>query len=415
MTTDEKVLIAGFGAAGLHTALSLRAAGFRGSITALSEEPELPYDRPPLSKDYLKSTSSLADITLITPEKLAAQNIDVRLGLSAEALNANDRILVDSEGEEHAYDKLVIATGVRARGLRAADLTGVYTIRNRADSDMLRESIRPGSRLTIVGAGFLGLEVAATAVGMGAKVTVIEPLEEPLANRLGRAVASRLLDLHRQHGVTILTGVGVERLEGVHHSPPEPFEGSSGEPGHPVPVASVVLTNNTSIESDTVLVSIGAEPNTDWLADSGIEIDNGVVCDEENRAAPNIWAVGDIARWRHIGLDAHVRLEHRMNATEQARAVANSMLGKGKPFVPVPFFWTDHYDVRIQFAGMTFESDPELVEGSLSDDAFVLAWSEGGHVVGAVNWNAAREMMPYRQQLLSSYARVGASYAAGAA
>lgn len=400
-STPEHVVIVGFGAGGLTTAESLRRAGWRGRLTILSDEAANPYDRPPLSKQYLTGEADAAAVQLVDEARLAQLDATIVRSVSATSLSVDERIVVDSAGTRHAYDHLVIATGVTPRAIPAVDIDGVHTLRTRDDADRLRDGLTAGSRLVVIGAGFLGLEVAASAVGLGVDVTVVEPMAEPLANRLGADIAGRLLAMHRTHGVRLLTGIGVDRILGTGPESPEPFTPSSGEPDARRPVAGVRLSDGSVVPADTVLVAIGATPATRWLDGSGLTIDNGVVCDETCLAAPGVWAVGDIARWYDTRVGAHVRLEHRMNATDQARAVAANILGAARPYRPIPFFWTDHYDVRIQFAGIIPHGlPPEVAFGDPRGPSFALTWrAEDGTLLGAANWNAVKAMIPFRQEL----------------
>jgi 3-phenylpropionate/trans-cinnamate dioxygenase ferredoxin reductase component len=402
------VVIAGASAAGLATATALRRKGFAGRITVLGDELPVPYDRPPLSKQYLSGAWAHEKLRLMPQDRLGGLGLDLRLGHRATALHRADHTVEDDQGQVHVFDHLVVATGLRPRTLPATDVAGIQVLRTISDAERLRSVIAVGARLVIVGAGFLGMEIAATACGLGADVTVIEPVARPLADRLGDHVSARLLELHRSHGVKLLLGVGVQ---GFATSQPGggPYTPSGGEPGNPRPVRAVHLTDGRLVDADAVLVAIGAEPCTDWLAGSGLTIDDGVVCDEYCRAAPGIWAAGDVARWRHVGLGRHVRLEHRTNATEQGQAVAAGIVGQLLPYVPVPFFWTDHFDARIQVAGVIpAAGQPRVVVGDSAGNSFVTVYLANGRLAAALAWNASRELMPYRRQLVAPAERLRA-------
>jgi 3-phenylpropionate/trans-cinnamate dioxygenase ferredoxin reductase component len=211
--------------------------------------------------------------------------------------------------------------------------------------------------------------------------------------------------VHRDHGVRVLTGVGVSAFHGARPDPAYPFLGSSGEPAEPAPVRAVELADGTSLDADVVLVAIGCAPCVDWLAGSGLELDDGVVCDEYCAAAPGVWAAGDVARWKHVALGRHVRLEHRMNAGEQGHAVAKNILGSPTPFSPVPFFWTDQYDVRIHVWGVVPEdATAQLSEGDADGDSFVVTFREpGDRLVGVLGWNAAPRLRAYKQQIVETW------------
>jgi 3-phenylpropionate/trans-cinnamate dioxygenase ferredoxin reductase subunit len=379
------VLIAGAGAAGIGTAAALRAGKFNGSIVLLGDEERAPYDRPPLSKQVLAGTWEPEKANLFSQARLDALELDVRLGRRADSLDLATRRVTVDDGEEIPFDQLVVATGMRPRRLPGTDMAGVHVLRTLGDAIALKAAISHGVELVIIGAGFLGLEVAATACRLGARVTVVEPMAEPLADRIGAEAASRLLALHRAHGVAILTGANVTEIEKT-----------TGEDGV---VAGVKLRDGTVLPAQLVLVAIGCIPNTDFLEASGLMIDDGVVCDQYCAAAPGVWAAGDIARWFHPVVGRHVRLEHRMNATEQANAVARNILGHGEAFAPVPFFWTDHYDAKIQVAGFVPPGhEGEVVESS-EDGSFIQVFRIANRPVGVLGWNAVKAMLPYRREL----------------
>jgi NADPH-dependent 2,4-dienoyl-CoA reductase/sulfur reductase-like enzyme len=366
----------------------LRAGHYEGRIILLGEESRRPYDRPPLSKQVLAGTWEPSRTTLLSDRRVAALDLDVRLGSRAESVDLDARIVRTALGEDVLFDALVVTTGLRPRTIPGADgLEGVHVLRTLDHALALNASLVPDAELVVIGAGFLGLEVAATARSSGVNVTVVEPLAAPLENRIGPLAASRLLELHRSRGVRILTEVGVDSLDAA------PTEGATRR--H---IDSVTLTDGTVLPATAVLVAVGCIPNTEFLASSGLEIADGVVCDAYCAAGPSIWAAGDVARWLHPGLGRHVRLEHRMNATEQANAVARNILGRGEPFAPVPFFWTDQYEAKIQVAGFVPPAgDGEIVESS--DESFVQVFREEGRLVGVLGWNAAKALLPYRSEL----------------
>jgi NADPH-dependent 2,4-dienoyl-CoA reductase/sulfur reductase-like enzyme len=396
----DTVVVVGTGAAGFAVAEQLRRDGYTGELTLYGSESGLPYDRPPLSKQVLAGDWEPERATLLDRARIDALGVRIVEDTVVTGLDTEAHTIATGEGDEHSFDAAVVATGVTPRELPHEDLANVNVLRTMGDALRLRELLAPGHRLVIVGAGFLGLETAATARSLGCEVTVVEPLPEPLANRIGATAAALLLAMHRQQGVRVITGTGVVSLHGHAGEPESPFIGSSGEPGHAVPVREVELTDGTTLEADSVLVAIGCEPRLDGLTDGGLFADDGVVCDELCRAAPGVWAAGDVARWFHTGLDRHVRLEHRTNATQQGQAVARNILGADEPFVPVPYFWTDHFGKRIQLTGVLPEDvEEELAEGSPEDGSFVLTFRSGGAVVGALGWNAARQFTGYRREL----------------
>ncbi len=381
------VVVVGAGAAGLAVAEVLRRREYPGVITIVGEEHDEPYDRPPLSKQVLRGDWEAEKIALLTAKRRDGLRASWLLGTRATALDVDRRVVTIDDGRELGYGAVVIATGVRPRTLPGADRAGIHVLRTLDHAVALRAAIGPSTRLVVVGAGFLGLEAAATARKLGAEVTVVEPLERPLASRLGAPVAERLLALHREHGVRVLTGTGVTA-----------FHGDPGERGH---VREVELSDGARLAADAVLVAIGCAPAVDWLAGSGLDLDDGVVCDEHCRAAPGVWAAGDVASWHHPQV-GRVRLEHRMNANEQGRAVAANILGVPTAFCPVPFFWTDQYDVKVQVWGFV-PPDATVAPGygTLEDDSFVVAFraSGSGELVGALGWNAAGRIAAYRDEI----------------
>jgi NADPH-dependent 2,4-dienoyl-CoA reductase/sulfur reductase-like enzyme len=386
----RRVIVAGFGAAGLAVCKELRARGWPGLLTVLSEEAQPPYDRPPLAKGFLTGKIEPDRLRLASDDALAALDLDLRPGVAATALDTERRLVTDSSGEVHPYDAFVVATGVRPRTLGIELGSGIHVLRTLADAQHLRRALTNGQSLVVVGGGFLGLEVAASARTLGVEVTVVEPLTEPLRDRLGPQVAARLVELHRARGVRIIAGMGVTSVAPASASRPP----------------QVQVADGTRLQADAVLIAVGAEPGAGWLDGSGLELGNGVVCDERCQAGPGVWAAGDIARWRHLVLGTHIRIEHRMNATEQGRAVAAAILGSKRPFAPVPFFWTDQYEVRIQVAGLAAaDLTPALYHGDEQAGSFAVEW-RGERLTCVAGWNAARELMPARRELLETWGSI---------
>lgn len=399
---SNTTLIVGFGAAGLSAAESLRRSGYAGPLTILSGETHRPYDRPPLSKGFLTGKTSLERLELASEARISALDAAVHYGVRASHLDTVTRTVTDDRGADHRYRTLIIATGVRPRQLPDQNLRGVHVLRDITDAEALRESLQPGQRVTVIGGGFLGLEVAATATQLGAVCTVIEPAPLPLAERLGEHTAERLLALHTAHGVQVLPGTGVRSIVGGTDERTRPVDDSVDSSAGDV--AHVVLDDGRVIDTDVVVVAIGSVPNTEWLEGSSLIVDNGVVCDSTCRAGDAEWAVGDVARWHHLTADTRLRLEHRMNANEQAAHIARGVLGSDEPFNPVPFFWTDQFDAKIQFAGLKpAHASAEVVPGNVGSDSFVVVWRVDGELTGVLGWNATRELMPYRRELAASF------------
>lgn len=330
----ERIVVVGASVAGVTAVETLRRKGFEGALTLIGDEMHLPYDRPPLSKQVLTGALEADRVIVRDHAALDDLHVDRKLGSRAVALDMNHRAVELADGQHVLFDGLIIATGITPRYLPVGhELAGVHVLRTIEDALTLRTQLRPGRRLVVIGAGFLGCEVAAVARDAGLHVAIVDPLPAPMLRQLGMDIGLHAAELHRQRGVDLRCGVAVHRLLGD------------------AAVTGVELETGTVLDADVVLVAIGSTPATDWLTGSGLTIDNGVVCDATCRAAPGIYAAGDVARWWHDTVGAYVRVEHRMNATEQAIAAATNLLGADAPFTPVPYFWTDQYDVKIQAYG----------------------------------------------------------------
>ncbi|MGI5499215.1 NAD(P)/FAD-dependent oxidoreductase [Lentzea sp. CA-135723] len=372
----DRVVVVGASAAGVTTVETLRREGYTGALTLVGDENALPYDRPPLSKQVLAGTWEPARTLLRPGSAYAEQDITLKLGHAATGLDLAGRRVTLSNGEEIGYDGLVIATGTRPRRLPFGHhLAGVHVLRTVGDALALRDGLLRATSVVVVGAGFLGTEAAAAARTLGLDVTLVDPLPLPLAHVFGDEVAKTIADLHTERGVRLLTGTGVTGLHG---------DGA---------VTAVELTDGTLLAADVVLVAIGAEPVTDWLAGSGLPLDDGVLCDATCQAAEGVYAAGDVARWFNPRFGALMRVEHRMNATEQGMAAARTLLGARTPFAPVPYFWTDQFDAKIQAYGVfPAGADVVVAHGSPADRRFVAHCSVRGRVVGVLGWNAAKQV-----------------------
>lgn len=320
----DDVVIVGASAAGLAAAESLRREGYGGRLHVVGAETHLPYDRPPLSKRVL-SGEWAGDRTLIRDaDALASLDANWILGTSAQGLDLEAREVRLADGWALGYDGLVIATGVSPRRLPSGhELTGVHTLRTRDDADRLRAALLEGPRVVVVGAGFLGAEVAAVASQIGLEVSLVYPQSVPMG-QLGVLVGSALAELHADRGVRLHTGTSVAELV--------------ADRGR---VAGVRLVDGSRLDADLVLVAIGSVPNTGWLQGSGLGLSDGVECDALCRAAPGVVAAGDVASWFHPGVGRRVRVEHRMNAAEQGHAAARTLLDLPSAFAPVPYAWSD--------------------------------------------------------------------------
>ncbi|MFD8807074.1 NAD(P)/FAD-dependent oxidoreductase [Streptomyces sp. NPDC059597] len=391
MTTD--VVIVGASAGGLTVAEGLRRRGFTGSVTLVDADPELPYDRPPLSKQVLDGRWPAERARLREPAELDALDLDLRLGCPAVALDVPGHRIALVDGRVLRYRTLVLATGLVARDIPGHEhLAGVHTLRTLADSELLRAELESAHRVVVVGAGVLGCEIAATARSLGRQVTVVEPAAQPMERVLGAELGAEVARLHTGQGVRLLTST--------------PVTGLVGEAGR---VVGVRTGTGAVLPADVVVVAVGGRPATDWLTGSGLVLDDGVVCDERCRAAEDVYAVGDVARFG-AGAGAGAgergeRLENRTNATEQGLFVAADILGARAAYRPVPYVWSDQFQVRVQVYGAVPEgpSAVRIVQGSLRGRKFVAHVEAGGRLVAVVGWNSPGGTRTARSLLTSRH------------
>jgi NADPH-dependent 2,4-dienoyl-CoA reductase/sulfur reductase-like enzyme len=366
----NRVVIVGASAGGLATAEALRRQGYGNTITLVGDETPLPYDRPPLSKQLLAGQWPSDRLALRPEADVDALGLELRLGVPATGLDTARQAVTLADGTILDYDALVVATGVRARRLPDTDgIAGVRTLRTLPDALALKERLRPGRHLVIVGAGFVGAEVAATARALGVRVTLLESSPVPLALAVGEEAGRFLTSLHHEHDVTIHTGAAVTEI----------LRTSGG--------LAVRLADGTVVLADDVLVAIGSVPNTEWLAGSGLTVHNGLMCDEYCAAAPGVYGVGDVACWRNTLFHTWMRIEHRTNAAEQGMAVARNLLNPEarKPFAPVPYFWSDQYDIKIQAYGHLRDHDEALVlDADLPGRQLLVAYRKDDRLVGVL-------------------------------
>jgi len=396
----ERVVIVGASLAGLRAAESLRRLGYGGGLVLVGAEKHLPYDRPPLSKELLQGRWDVDKLGLRRQpyEDLA---LDLRLGVRATGLDLGAREVVLAGGAREPFDACLLATGASARRLPGQpELAGVHLLRSLDDALAIRAALAARPRVLVVGAGFIGSEVAASCRARGLEVTVVEPLPVPLARGLGEAMGSVCAALHRDHGVDLRCGVGVTRFEGHGR------------------VERVSLSNGDSVEADLVVVGIGAAPETAWLAESGLRLEDGVVCDEFCAAAPGVFAAGDVARWHNPLFDEVMRVEHWSNAVEQGSYVAERLAGTdvgAAPFAPVPFFWSDQYDTKLQFAGrMRAGDDVRVVAGSLAERKFTALYGRADRLTGVLAFSRPRDLARYRR-LIGARESFAAAVAAASA
>jgi NADPH-dependent 2,4-dienoyl-CoA reductase/sulfur reductase-like enzyme len=389
----KSIAIVGGSLAGLSTARALRNQGFDGRLVIVGAELHRPYDRPPLSKSFLAGTSTLADIALEAED----ENLDAdwRFGITATRLDPSGGRLELSDDSLLAADGIVLATGATPRQLAGtAGLAGVHVLRSLDDAVALRADLTPGARLAVVGAGFIGAEVASTARGLGLDVTVIEAAPTPLAGPLGTEMGAVVSGLHADHGVRLLCGVGVNGLAGTER------------------VTGVQLADGRTIAADVVLVGVGVRPNTEWLIGSGLDTGNGVLCNAYGATEFSpVVAVGDCATWYDPTLGQHHRLEHWTGARERGAIVAATLLSGGTEFKTgrPPYFWSDQYGLTIQLAGHIRGADSvQVEEGSTADREFLAVYRQGSEPVAVLAIGHGKSFMRWRRQLATQTATTAA-------
>ena len=390
MPAYRRIVVVGASLAGLRAVEALRRHGHAGAITVVGAEAHPPYDRPPLSKHLLTGRVGPDDVTL---PRAADLDVEWRLGSPATGVDlAAGTVLLGGE-ESVPYDGLVLATGAHARALPG--LVGVHLLRTLDDAVALRAALEQGPRVAVIGAGFIGLEVAASSRALGLDVTVLELATVPLAAALGPAIGAIVAAHHRDHGVDLRLGVGVEAVVGTDR------------------VEGVRLAGGELVAADIVVVGVGASPTTQWLEGSGIDLDDGVRADgclrvlAGGRPLPSVVAAGDVARWDQPGAGRPVRVEHWTNAVEQGEAAAATLLlgEEAAPFGPVPYFWSDHYDRKIQMMGRADPGDEvTVVDGSVADRRFVAAYGRQGRLVAAVGFSRPAKVMALGRRIAAGEA-----------
>ncbi|ASR02058.1 MULTISPECIES: NAD(P)/FAD-dependent oxidoreductase [Gordonia] len=381
--SPDHVVVVGASLAGLRAVQTAREAGFQGKLTLVGEEVHLPYDRPPLSKEYLAEGPLTDNHQFPDVDSLGSElGVDLQLGVRATGLDVAERQLTTTAGTT-GYDRLLIATGVTARTLPGTDhLSGVHVLRRLDDAQAIRGALDARARVVVIGAGFIGAEVASAAVARGLEPIVLEAAPTPLVRAVGESGGQGLSRMHARHGVDLRCGVAVAEVLGDDR------------------VSGVRLADGSEIPADLVVVGIGADPATGWLSGSGLTVDNGIVCDPSLRAAENVWAAGDVARWTNPLFDTAMRLEHWTNAGEQAVHAMENLLdpAAAAPYSHVPYFWSDWYGQRIQFAGLPI-GEPEVVSGSWDTDNLVALYRDGDRLIGALAVNRRGDIMKYRVQI----------------
>jgi 3-phenylpropionate/trans-cinnamate dioxygenase ferredoxin reductase component len=389
MSSNDTFVIVGAGMAGGKAVETLRGEGFDGRIVLVGAEPHRPYERPPLSKEYLRGERGPA--WLQEDEGWYASNeVDMRTSSVAESIDASDRAVVLSGGERIGFDRLLIATGAEPRRLpvAGADLDGVHLLRTIEDSDAIRASFDSGGRLVVIGGGWIGCEVAASARQKGMDVTIVEPLELPLLRVLGPELGGFYRDVHAAQGVDLRFGGGVEAIEG------------SGR------VERVRTSDGTTIDCSAVVVGIGVAPRTELVKDIA-RVDNGILTDASlQTSVDGVYACGDVANAEHPLFGRRVRVEHWANALEQGPAAANAMLGRDVSYDKVPYFFSDQYDVGMEYAGLHDPGSDELVlRGDMASREFIAFWMRGDRLIAGMNVNVWDVSDPI-QELIRSGATI---------
>ncbi len=364
-------MIVGASLAGAKAAETLRDEGFDGRVVLLGAEAERPYERPPLSKDYLRRETT--DKPYVhNDDYYEANDIDLRISTEVESIHPDSSEVVIAGGERIGYDRLLLATGSEPRRLNVpgSDLDGILYLRTVADSDAIAERIEAGGKLVTIGAGWIGAEIAASARTKGCDVSVLEMSSLPLERVLGRELGAIYRDIHTDHGVELLTETALESFEGSER------------------VESVRTGDGRSIDTDFVVVGVGVVPRTKLAEDAGLEVENGVLTSERlETSAPGIYAAGDIANAVHPLLGERIRVEHWANALNQGPAAARNMLGKDVPYENIPYFFSDQYDVGMEYAGYATDWDEVVFRGDVDAREFIAFWLRDGRVLAGMNVN----------------------------
>ena len=382
------VAVVGASLAGLRAAETLRQDGFDGRLLLIGAEEHLPYDRPPLSKQLLAGTIDIEQASLCQSDRIPGLGLEWELGTRATGLDLRERQVVVDDRRRIDFDGLVIATGASPRMLPGVPpLDGIHLLRTLDDCLAIRAGLErvvtQSGRVVVVGAGFIGSEVAATCHKAGAQVTVLEALATPLSRALGEQMGAACAALHYDNDVDLRTGAGVSGFRGQHR------------------VEGVLLDDGTTVDADLVVVGVGVAPNTTWLESSGLTLHNGVVCDSTGHAAPGVVAAGDVARWYNPLFQTDMRLEHWTNAAEGGIAAARALLAgpeRAEPYAPVPYFWSDQYKAKIQFVGHVHHADDvRVVDGSVDDRRFLALYEHAGRVVGALGFSRPKLVLQCRR------------------
>jgi 3-phenylpropionate/trans-cinnamate dioxygenase ferredoxin reductase component len=382
MTRDQTFTIVGASLAGAKAAETLRTEGFDGRVVLIGAEHEYPYERPPLSKDYLRGEVGSEKLFVHKERFYAEQSIDLRLGRTAVSLNTSHNELVLDDGERLRYDRLLLTTGAEPRRLSmpGGELDGVLYLRSVNDSDVLRERLDRDGTVVVVGAGWIGAEVAASARQRGLQVTVLDPNTVPLERALGSEAGAVYRDIHADHGVQMLMGTGVEAFEGERA------------------VERVRTSDGRKLECDFVVVGVGVQPRTQLAADAGIAVDDGILVDEHlQTSTPGVFAAGDVANAHHPFYGERIRVEHWANALNQGPAAARSMLGRTDAYDRLPYFFSDQYDTGMEYTGFARTWERVVFRGDRASGEFIAFWLVRDNVVAAMNVNVWDVTDPIQQ------------------
>jgi len=375
MSADLRNVIVGASLAGAKAAQTLREEGFDGSIVLIGEEAERPYERPTLSKDFLQGKSERESIYVHPQTWYEDHNVELRLGVAVVGIDREQHEVTMADGEQLGYDKLLLTTGSSPRRLTVpgADLGGVLYLRRVQDSERLKSTLAAAARIVIVGAGWIGLETAAAARAADVEVTVLETAALPLLRVLGREVAQVFADLHRAHGVDLRFGAQLAEI--------------TGSDGH---ADGVRLADGTHVDADAVVVGVGITPNSQLAESAGIEVDNGVLVDASLRSSdPDVYAAGDVANALNPLYGKHIRVEHWANALNQPQAAAKAMLGQSVAYERVPYFYSDQYDLGMEYTGYVEPDayDQVVFRGNTDGREFIAFWLAEGRVLAGMNVN----------------------------
>jgi 3-phenylpropionate/trans-cinnamate dioxygenase ferredoxin reductase subunit len=405
LDADSRVIVVGASLAGWRTVETLRAEGYEGAISLVGEERHLPYDRPPLSKQVLAGTWPPEKAVLADKRRSSEHRVHEVLGRRAVRLDAAARSVTLDDDSVLEGDALVVATGARPRPLPGTEglgqRDGLFLLRTLDDSLALRAAVTAveAARVVVIGAGFIGAEVASTCAGLGCRVTVLEALDVPLRNVLGTRIGSHFASLHAAHGVDLRTGVGVRQVRRAAAADGDAAAASAGA------ALVVELDGGETFEAEVVVVGIGVVPVTDWLADSGLTVENGVVCDDRLFAADGVVAAGDVARWlwRHPDGEELIRIEHWQVAAEAGVAAARSLMAgraDAPAFNPIPYFWSDQYGVRLQVLGSPRGSDEiHIAEGTPEEGKFLALFGRADRLRAVMAIGKPRQLMGFRPLL----------------